>query len=71
MSHLLLSHLSQENNKPEIVTSLFDTFPTETHIIIASRHRESELFEISNPQSPAPTFRLRIKPSAKQQLTLF
>jgi phosphoribosyl 1,2-cyclic phosphodiesterase len=71
MSHLLLSHLSQENNKPEIVTSLFDTFPTETRIVIASRHRESELFEISNPQTLVSTLRLRIKPSAKQQLTLF
>jgi phosphoribosyl 1,2-cyclic phosphodiesterase len=71
MSHLLLSHLSQENNKPELVSSLFNTHPTDTRIIIASRYSESELYEISNQQSSIPTFQLRIKPSAKQQLTLF
>jgi phosphoribosyl 1,2-cyclic phosphodiesterase len=71
MTHLLLSHLSQENNRPELVTSLFDTFPTDTRITIASRYRESELFEIPGTISSTLASFLKIKPSGKQQLTLF
>jgi phosphoribosyl 1,2-cyclic phosphodiesterase len=71
MSHLLLSHLSKENNTPELVSSLFNAFPTETRIIIASRYRESDLYEISNPITSTAPSHLKIKPSGKQQLSLF
>jgi len=48
MSHLLLSHLSKNNNHPEIVQSLFAGYSGRTHIEIASRDIESALFEISS-----------------------
>jgi phosphoribosyl 1,2-cyclic phosphodiesterase len=74
MSHLLLSHLSQENNSPELVSSLFNTHPTETRVVIASRYKESELFEISTNTSSTLTIHPKIKTSPKkqlQQLSLF
>lgn len=46
MSHLLLSHLSRDNNSPEIVTRIFSEITQSTKIIVASRDRESELYHI-------------------------
>ncbi len=46
MSHLLLSHLSKENNTPELVEELFTKHSSETIIIIASRHNETPVFTI-------------------------
>jgi phosphoribosyl 1,2-cyclic phosphodiesterase len=71
MSHLLLSHLSKENNSPELVTSLFNSFPTDTRIVIASRYQESALYDISIPETSTGFFHPKIKPSGKQQLSLF
>ncbi|HEY4155131.1 MAG TPA: MBL fold metallo-hydrolase [Puia sp.] len=48
LSHLLLSHLSRENNSPELVRSLFDSFKTDTRVIIASRYEESLVYSISH-----------------------
>jgi phosphoribosyl 1,2-cyclic phosphodiesterase len=47
MSHLLLSHLSQDNNNPRLVEKLFRTHSGGTHIAIASRHQESPVFRIN------------------------
>jgi phosphoribosyl 1,2-cyclic phosphodiesterase len=71
MSHLLLSHLSKENNSPELVASLFNSFPTDTRIVIASRYQESALYEISIPKVSSGFFHPKIQPSGKQQLSLF
>lgn len=46
LSHLILAHLSRTNNKPELVESLFSDVEPSTRVIIASRHRETELFKI-------------------------
>lgn len=48
MSHLFLSHLSQENNRPAIVQKLFKRIAGGTSIVIASRDRETPLYHISN-----------------------
>jgi len=47
LSHLILSHLSQNNNKPEIVETLFKSNCGNVNIIVASRHQETPVFEIS------------------------
>lgn len=47
MSHLILSHLSQNNNKPELVSQLFHPHTGGTNIIIASRFKETEVYQIS------------------------
>ncbi|BAV05663.1 metal-dependent hydrolases of the beta-lactamase superfamily I [Filimonas lacunae] len=50
MSHLLLAHLSQENNKPELVQDLFNSCAGQTTITVASRHQESAVYRITGTQ---------------------
>lgn len=44
LSLLILSHLSQNNNRPELVNELFSAHAGGTKIVVASRYKESELF---------------------------
>lgn len=48
MSHLLLSHLSQNNNSPELVEELFTQHADGVKMIIASRYQESEVYHITS-----------------------
>ena len=48
LSHLFLSHLSMENNSPEIVEKLFSAYAGNTKILLASRERESAVFQIGH-----------------------
>jgi phosphoribosyl 1,2-cyclic phosphodiesterase len=50
MSHLLLSHLSKNNNDPKLVKELFDSCAGETRIIIASRFEETEVYHVRHPR---------------------
>lgn len=54
LSHLLLSHLSKENNSPQLVQQLFSEHAGNTHIEVASRDYESKLYCIipGAPHSP-------------------
>ena len=54
MSHLFLSHLSRDNNSPDLVMELFKRFAGGTEIIVASRDRETELYYIRKTSSEAP-----------------
>jgi len=49
MSHLLLSHLSRDNNSPDLVFQLFKKRSTGTEIIVASREMESKVYRINSP----------------------
>jgi phosphoribosyl 1,2-cyclic phosphodiesterase len=71
MSHLLLSHLSKENNSPELVESLFTSVPTDTRIIIASRYQESALYHIALQENPLQNLLKKNNIVGKQQLSLF
>jgi phosphoribosyl 1,2-cyclic phosphodiesterase len=46
MTHLFLSHLSENNNTPEIVSKLFSEVAGQTEIVIASRHKETGVYHI-------------------------
>ena len=46
MSHLFLSHLSQNNNHPDLVMDLFTKQSGKTNIIVASRHKETPVYKI-------------------------
>ena len=48
MSHLLLSHLSKNNNCPELVQTLFKQHAGNTKIVIASRYEETPVYFITN-----------------------
>jgi len=51
MSHLFLSHLSQHNNSPKIVQSLFEGLSEDTEVVVASRYKETKLFHIRAEKS--------------------
>ncbi len=46
MSHVFLSHLSKENNDPELAVGLFAQHAKDVHIIVASRYTATEVFTI-------------------------
>jgi phosphoribosyl 1,2-cyclic phosphodiesterase len=46
LSHLILSHLSKNNNSPELVEHTFIPHAGATKIIVADRYRETELYTI-------------------------
>jgi phosphoribosyl 1,2-cyclic phosphodiesterase len=46
MSHLLLAHLSRDNNRPELVQEIFECQARGTKIMVASRDRETEVYAI-------------------------
>ncbi|MEO6134665.1 MAG: MBL fold metallo-hydrolase, partial [Ginsengibacter sp.] len=46
LTHILLSHLSKNNNTPQLVQELFDTHAKGVEIIVASRYSETAVFEI-------------------------
>ncbi len=47
MSHLILSHLSKENNTPQIVSRLFKQYAGTVEIIVASRNEETNVYRIA------------------------
>lgn len=51
MTHLFLSHLSQNNNNPELVLELFLKHAGPTEIIVASRHKETAVYPIGTGAS--------------------
>ncbi len=53
MSHLLLSHLSKDNNSPDLVRELFKNGAGGTEIVVASRDRETDIYYIGDLKSSA------------------
>lgn len=49
MSHLLLAHLSQDNNNPQLVEELFRPHAGDTLVAIASRHEASAVYQVAAP----------------------
>ncbi len=71
MSHLLLSHLSQDNNDPRLVRDLFTKHAGDTHIAIASRHQESAVYFI-NGEKAGNRVKFSVDPVQKSiQMSLF
>jgi phosphoribosyl 1,2-cyclic phosphodiesterase len=63
MSHLFLSHLSKNNNCPELVKELFEKYADGVKMIVASRYEETSVYSIHHEkefhfkipkQQPAP-----------------
>lgn len=66
LSHLILSHLSKENNSPQIAQQLFEQYANKTQIFVAGRYQATEVFTITNKEVAMPIE--NIKP---QQMVLF
>ena len=70
LTHLLLSHLSENNNSPELVNKLFSEKAGATKVIVASRYKETPIYIIE--KSPAiDIIRNNRPPGRVLQLSLF
>ncbi|MFY0256142.1 MBL fold metallo-hydrolase [Chitinophaga sp. 30R24] len=47
MSHLLLAHLSKDNNNPSLVQALFDQHANGIQIVVASRYEATAVYQIT------------------------
>ncbi|HEX4958223.1 MAG TPA: MBL fold metallo-hydrolase [Lacibacter sp.] len=65
---LILSHLSQNNNHPQVVEQLFAPHGNDVKIVVASRHKESEVFTIESTQKIPSAVK---KKKQQNQLSLF
>jgi phosphoribosyl 1,2-cyclic phosphodiesterase len=72
LSHLILSHLSKNNNRPELVSELFNQYAEGTEIVVASRYRETNLYHIDGLKINVVAYPNPL-PARKEhlQLTLF
>lgn len=71
LSHLILSHLSKNNNKPELVDQLFRQQAGATNIIVASRYEETPVFRIDQNNKPADHYSQADSSPGQVQLSLF
>jgi hypothetical protein len=68
MSHLILSHLSKDNNHPDIAAGLFSEHAANTTIAVASRYEESPVYHITTGSQMPVT----VKHAARtKQISLF
>jgi len=68
MSHLILSHLSSNNNRPDIVHTMFSQHAEGRTVVVASRYEETQVYSIRGESAPVLMKRQYSKPS---QLSLF
>lgn len=73
---LILSHLSKNNNRPELVNKMFSAIAGDTEIFVASRYEASPLFNVSGiPHLISPLVKIsKLKPKvdlSHSQLSLF
>jgi phosphoribosyl 1,2-cyclic phosphodiesterase len=68
LRHLVLGHLSQNNNRPELVSGLFEPHMEGIQLTVASRYEESALFHVGADGSVIPA---HYEPAAPAQLQLF
>jgi phosphoribosyl 1,2-cyclic phosphodiesterase len=67
---LLLSHLSQNNNKPQIAEELFAPHAGDVRVVVASRYKESEVFTLEAINSSILPVTKKLK-KHQNQLSLF
>jgi phosphoribosyl 1,2-cyclic phosphodiesterase len=67
LTHLILSHLSENNNNPNLVNRMFNEKAGTVKIVVASRYEESPLFQIKAKAKPV----MKVLPRSQGQLTLF
>jgi len=70
MTHLLLSHLSKDNNSPKIAKQLFEDNAGGVQVIIASRYVQTAVYAIQQKDGQ-PTEACSVLVSGPTQLSLF
>ena len=71
MTHLLLSHLSKDNNCPVLVHKLFTENAGRINIIVARRYEPTAIYNIQKPCAEVPKKNVGIKSLRTMQLDLF
>jgi phosphoribosyl 1,2-cyclic phosphodiesterase len=71
MSHVFLSHLSRDNNNPEMVLELFSKHAGHTHVSVASRYQESAVYHITNGHDSQTSVVEMPQVFKAQQISLF
>ena len=71
LSHLLLSHLSKDNNDPFLAESLFKAIAGDVHVQVASRDVESPVFFIKGTSAPQEAYSFNPEAYQPAQLNLF
>jgi phosphoribosyl 1,2-cyclic phosphodiesterase len=71
MTHVLLSHLSKENNSPELAEQLFNAHAGNTKVVVASRYNASEVFYIEGSNIAAKEKQIKTTYARPFQLALF
>ncbi|MCC6289268.1 MAG: MBL fold metallo-hydrolase [Chitinophagaceae bacterium] len=71
LSHLILSHLSKNNNSPELVEKIFAEKAGNVKITVASRYSETPLFRIEARIVTNKIMEMRVAIVSAQQLSLF
>lgn len=71
MSHLILAHLSQDNNCPKLVHQLFRQQAGGVEVIVASRHEETAVYTIKGSAEPIERGTVPITPPRPVQASLF
>lgn len=54
MSHLLLAHLSKNNNCPKLVARLFEQIAGKTKIVVTSRYAATDVYRITGESAARP-----------------
>lgn len=67
MSHLLLSHLSKDNNCPKLVHDMFSLHAGSTEIVVATRFEETPVYRIAAGESQEVAAGSRIKVAEQLQ----
>ncbi len=70
LTHLILSHLSKNNNRPELVESLFLEQAGSTEVTVASRYGPTKLFRVEAVVTHTTAVN-HFRPTAIGQLSLF
>jgi phosphoribosyl 1,2-cyclic phosphodiesterase len=71
MSHLFLAHLSKDNNCPMLVQELFSSHATHTEIIIASRFKETPVYQIFPQEEKFPKIKKAFLQVQAVQMSMF
>ncbi len=71
MTHLLLSHLSKDNNNPELVKKLFEEHAENTNIVVASRYEPTAIYTINESDLPEINTEITGTAIRMKQMSLF
>ena len=71
LSHLILSHLSKNNNKPELVEKLFSPVAGPVKVVVASRYQETPVYKIVKTTYDNLSFFVAPVQPVQVQLSLF